>query len=94
MLCCLRDLDEHTIVDLEETEELQNFSGFWGDLVDTPDTDDEVDLGLGGNVEVASGTCSALEADLLLLLVKVLLCVLLSALEDDLALGLCVLNKE
>ena len=57
-------------------------------------TDDEVHLRLRGNVEVASGTCSALEADLLLLLVKVLLCVLFSALEDDLALGLRVLNKE
>lgn len=28
-------LDEHTIVDLEEAEELQDFSGFWCDLVDT-----------------------------------------------------------
>jgi len=26
---------ENTIVDLEEAEQLQNFTGFWGDLVDT-----------------------------------------------------------
>lgn len=53
-----------------------------------PDTDDEVDLGLCGDVEVASRTSSTLQANLLLLLGKVLLHVGLRALEDDLALGL------
>ncbi len=53
-----------------------------------PNTDNEVDLGLCGDVEVASRTSSPLQADLLLLLRKVLLHIGLRALEDDLALGL------
>lgn len=35
LLSCLCDLDEDTVVDLEETEQLQNFTGFGCDLVDT-----------------------------------------------------------
>lgn len=31
----LVQLDEDTIVDLTQTEQLQNFTYFWGDLVDT-----------------------------------------------------------
>jgi uncharacterized protein YutE (UPF0331/DUF86 family) len=34
-LSSLVDLEENTVVDLEETEELKNFAGFRGDLVDT-----------------------------------------------------------
>ena len=57
-------------------------------------TDDEVHLRLRGNVEVASGTSSPLETNLILLRGKVLLHVLLSALEDNLALGLCCLCEK
>ena len=53
-----------------------------------PDTDNEIHLGLGRNVEVTSSTGGPLQTDLLLLLVQVLLYVLLSPLEDDNALGL------
>jgi len=35
LLRSLIDLEENSIVDLEETEELKNFAGFRGDLVDT-----------------------------------------------------------
>lgn len=58
-----------------------------------PDTDDEVDLGLCGDVEVTSRTGSPLQADLLLLLGKVLLHIGLRALKDDLALGLGCLPR-
>ena len=90
----LRDLNKHAVVDLEEAEELEDFAGLGSDLVDTSNTDNEVHLWLGGNVEVTSGTCSPLEANLLLLLRKVLLRVGFGALEDDLALGLSVLQSR
>ena len=35
LLRCFRDANEYTVVDLEETKELQDFAGFWSDLVDT-----------------------------------------------------------
>ena len=31
----LRDLNKHTVVDLEEAEELEDFTGLGGDVVDT-----------------------------------------------------------
>ncbi len=78
---------------MQKPQELQDFSWLRGDLIDTADTDDEVNLGLGGDVEVASSACCAFEADLLLLLVKVFLRVGLGTLEDDFARGLCVLQN-
>jgi hypothetical protein len=35
LLSSLVDLNKYTVVDLQETEELQNFPGFRGNLVDT-----------------------------------------------------------
>lgn len=104
----LGDLDEDTVVDLEETEELQDLAGLGGNVVDTTggrasvridereeesrdaplDPHDEVDLGLGGDVEVTVGLGLTTEADLLTLLLVVLVDVLLGTLEDDGALGL------
>lgn len=34
-MCGTCDLDEHTIVDLQEPKELQDFSRFGGDFIDT-----------------------------------------------------------
>lgn len=51
-------------------------------------SDDEVDLGLSGDVEVTSLPRLSLESDLLLLGVEVLPDVLVGPLEDDLSLGL------
>lgn len=51
-------------------------------------SDDEVDLGLSGDVEVTSLPRLSLESDLLLLGVEVLLDVLVGPLENDLSLGL------
>jgi hypothetical protein len=79
----LGDADEHTRVDLDETEELENLAGLRRDLVDTLDADQEDELGLGGNVERAVLLGRASQADLLALSIPVLLDVRLGALEDD-----------
>lgn len=79
----LGDLDEDTVVDLEQTEELEDLAGLGGNLVDTLDADDEDELLLGGDVEGTVLLGNAGEADLLALSVAVLLDVLLGTLEDD-----------
>lgn len=90
----LGQLDEDTVVDLEKTEELESLPLLGVNLVDTLDTDDEDELGLSGDVEAALLLGNASEADLLTLCVTVLLDVLLSALEDGLALLLVGLVKQ
>jgi len=77
--------DKDTVVDLEETEELEDFLGFRGDFGDTLQSDDKVHLGLSRDVKVTSLSCLSLKSDLLLLRGKVLLDVLVGPLEDDLA---------
>lgn len=79
----LGDLDEDTVVDLEQTEELEDLAGLGGNLVDTLDADDEDELLLGGDVEGTVLLGNAGKADLLALSVAVLLNVLLGTLEDD-----------
>jgi len=81
----LGDLDEDAVVDLEKTEELEDLAGLGGNLVDTLDTDDEDQARLSRDVDGVIGLGSAREADLLTLGIAVLLDVLLSTLEDDLA---------
>lgn len=49
----LGQTDEDTIVDLEQTEELEGLALLGVDFVDTLDANDESELGLGGDVEVA-----------------------------------------
>jgi len=79
----LGDLDEDTVVDLKETEKLENLAGLGGHLVDTLDTDDEDQLGLSGDVGRVLRLGNAGETDLLTLGIAVLLDVLLGTLEDD-----------
>jgi len=50
----LVDFNEDTVVDLAQTQQLQDLLDLGGDVVDTADTDDEQQLGLRGNVERAS----------------------------------------
>jgi len=78
---------EDTVVDLEKTEQLEDLAGLGSDVVDTLDTDNEDKLGLGGNVEVTVGLGLATETDLIGLLGTVLTDVLVSTLEDDVALS-------
>lgn len=84
----LGQLDEDTVVDLDQSEELEDLPRLGGDVVDTTQTDDEGDLGLGRDVEVARGLGSTAQTDLLTLTSLSLLDVLLSTLEDDSALVL------
>lgn len=79
----LGDADEDTVVDLKETEELEDLAGLGGNLVDTLDADDEHQLALSGDVGRVVLLGGAGKADLLALSIAVLLDVLLSTLEDD-----------
>ena len=87
----LGQADKDTVVDLEKTQQLEDLAGLGGNVVDTLQADDEGKLGLGGNVEVTSLLGLATETDLVTLLGAVLTDVLISTLEDDLALGLASL---
>ena len=90
----LGDPDEDAVVDLEETEKLEDLAGLGGNLVDTLDADDEDQASLGSDVGRVVGLGSAVKTDLLTLGIAVLLDVLLSTLEDDLALVLAALLKQ
>ena len=64
-------------------------------MTDAPaNSNNEVDLGLGRDVEVARCPCSTLQSDLILLLGEILLHIGLRALEDDLSLGLSSLKIQ
>jgi hypothetical protein len=79
------DLDEHGIVQLTQTEQLEDLLDLGAHVVDTADTDHNGKLGLRGNKErtiVLGGTTSLDHGALLL---AVLLDVLLRTLEDLLA---------
>jgi hypothetical protein len=90
----LGQLDEDTIVDLEETEKLEGLALLGVNLVDTLDADDEGELGLGGDEERVLLLSLALGLDDVALGLDVLLLVLLGALEDDGALLLVGLRKS
>lgn len=79
----LGDLDEDTVVDLEESEKLEDLAGLGGHLVDTLDTDDEDQLGLSRDIGRVLRLGNAVKTNLLALRIAVLLNVLLSTLEDD-----------
>jgi len=75
--------NEDTIVDLEETEELEDLAGLWCDLVDTLDTDNKDQLLLSRDVEGVVLLGNTSKTDLLTLRVTIFLDVLLGTLEDD-----------
>jgi hypothetical protein len=81
------ETEEDTVVDLEKTEQLEDLAGLGSDVVDTLDTDNEDKLGLGGNVEVTVGLGLTTKTDLIGFLGTVLTNVLVSTLEDDVALS-------
>lgn len=89
---CLGHANKDTVVDLEETEKLEDLAGLWCDLVDTLDTNNEDELVLSWDMERTILLGQTLKTDLFTLCVTVLLDVLLGTLEDDatlLLLGLC-----
>jgi len=87
----LGQANKDTVVDLEKTQQLEDLAGLGGDVVDTLDTDNKGELGLGGNVERTGGLGLATETDLIALLGTVLTNVLVSTLEDNLTVGLASL---
>lgn len=87
----LGQLDENTIVDLEETKELQRLAFLRVDLVDTLDTHDEGQLGLFRDVQSIVALSVTGKPDLLPLGVAVFFHILLSTCEDDLPLLLALL---
>jgi len=88
----LVQLDEDAVVDLAKAEQLHDLSRSRVDLVHTSDTNDERQFGLLRHVEVAYFRRIALKANQFSLLLAVLLNVLLSTLENDLALFLGILR--
>jgi len=84
----LVQLDEHAVVDLAKTEQLESLLNLGGDLVDTTNSHDEGKLGIGGDIEVSSLLCITLKLDLRTFLILVFLSVLLGPLEDLDPLGL------
>ena len=75
--------NKHTIVDLTETEELQNLARLGANLVDTLDTDNKGKLGGIRNIERSLRASNTLQTDLFTFLMKVLLDVLFSTLEGN-----------
>lgn len=49
----LVDLDEDSVVDLPQSEQLENLLDLGGHLVDTTDSHDKDELGLSGDIEVS-----------------------------------------
>jgi hypothetical protein len=88
------ETEEDTVVDLEKTEQLEDLAGLGSDVVDTLDTDNEDKLGLGGNVEVTVGLGLTTKTDLIGFLGTVLTDVLVSTLEDNVALSTLSLEVE
>lgn len=78
--------NKDTVVDLKETEKLEDLAWLWCDLVDTLDADNEDELGLIRHVEGALRLGDTSETDLLTLCIAILLNVLLGTLEDNTAL--------
>lgn len=79
----LCELNEHTIVDLSQTQELQYLSGLGVKSVDTSKTNDESNLCLGFTEKVSSSLGNSSQSDQISLLGFVFPDVLLSFLEDD-----------
>jgi len=49
------DFDEHAIIDLQQPEQLKDFSRFGSDFVDTSQSNNEEDLWFSRDIEIASG---------------------------------------
>ena len=86
--------NENTIVNLAETEKLENLLGLRLHSIDTTDTDDKGDLGLGLTVEVSTLLGLAAKEHTRSLGRSVLIHVLLGTLEVNLTVGLRLLLES
>jgi len=82
VLGCLVDLNEDSVVDLSQPEELEDLLDLGRHLVDTTDPHDKDKLSLSGDIVVALLLGITLQPDLVSLLILVLLGVSLGPLED------------
>jgi len=78
----LVDLDEDGIVNLSQSEKLEDLSDFWGNGVNTLDTDDDGEFGFWGNVEVSGLSGNSLQSDDITFGMSVFLDVLFGTFED------------
>merc|ERR550517_330367 len=83
----LVQLDEHSVVDLPQPEQLEDLLHLGGHLVDTTDAHDKGELGVSGNIEISLLSSLTPQPNLIPLLVLVLLGELLGTLEDIGTLG-------
>ena len=89
-----RELDKDTVVNLKQTEQLKSLPGLWWNVGNTSQSNNENHLRLRLHVEVSLRLRESSKTNLLALLCLVLLDVLLSTLEDHLALVLASLCSE
>lgn len=82
----LGELDKDTSVDLQQSQQLQNLSWLWSNLVDTLDSDNKDELWLSLNVVRTSSLSLTLSVDDSTLSFVVLLLVSSSSLKDSLTL--------
>jgi len=90
----LVQLDKGSVVNLTESQQLQDLPDSWVKSVDTPNPHDDGEFGFGGNVEVAMFARVTSHTDLVGLRTTVFLDILLSAFEDGRTLGLGLLFIE
>src|SRR5690606_34578555 len=86
-------LDEDAVVDLAQTEELKDLADLWGSSNDTTDANHERKVWLSRNEDRSVSLGLAAAVDRLALDIRILLLVLLRALEDLLAGGRSRLQK-
>jgi len=92
----LVQLNESGVVDLTESQQLQNLPDSGVKAVDTPDPHDDGEFGFGGNVKVSMLASVTSQTQFVSFRLTVLLDVLLGAFEDGRALrfGLFLLKKR
>ena len=79
--------DKDTVVDLQETQELENLTGLGSNVVDTTDTNNKDQLFLGRNIVVTSGLGLTTESNFSAFVSLIFSVVLGSTLEDFTSLG-------
>jgi len=96
-LGCFCQSNKNTIVDLQQSEELQDFSWFRSNFIDTAmlayypveliiplDTNDEYEFRLGGDIEIALLLGKTVQTDSLTLSITIFLDILLGSFENNL----------
>ena len=86
------ETNEDSVVDLSQSEELQNLTGSWGDSVNTSDTDNKGQLRLGFSEIISTLFGHSSKADEFLVSGMILFFIFLSLFEDVLSLDKIGLN--